>query len=152
MGCNPLKYDCMPKCQPSTAFVVLAKTDGVTLKVPSANQKLDFSSTRSISRSPNKIILSWSFCPLSNLINFLKSSGISKLLVAGESGKASSRCLRTRCAAQTTFFLVGRASWVAMSSVCIGLNGGSDCDGWAITIAHILDIFFSKLVERQVWP
>ena len=87
----------------------------MTLKVPSA--KLDVSSTRSISGSPKKIILSWSFCPLSNLSKFLKSSGISKLLVDGETGKTSSRCLHSRCAVRTKFSLDGRASWVAMLSV-----------------------------------
>ena len=34
------------------------------LKGPSANQKFDVSSERSILGSPNKNILSWSFCPL----------------------------------------------------------------------------------------
>ena len=43
-------------------------------------------------------------------MKFLKSSGISKLLVAGETGKTSSRCLRARCAVRTKFSLVGRAS------------------------------------------
>ena len=41
---------------------------------------------------------------------FLKNSGISKLLVAWETGKTSSHCLRARCAVGTKCALVGRAS------------------------------------------
>ena len=47
-------------------------------------------------------------------------SGISKPLVAGQTSKTPSRCLRDRCGVRTKFCL--------SSIVCYGLRGGCDCD------------------------